>query len=595
MNKQTLLVRIILVLILAGTSLSPADVPQLISFQGKLYDDTGNPLTGQHEMTFRIYAVESAGTALWSETDSVQCENGLYAVILGTSSPFNLNFDGQYWLGVQVSGDDELSPRYRLVSVPTAFRAQIANQVSWTDLTDVPAGFADGTDDVGETGGLSQINAGTGIEVTNPSGPTATVAVNFGPGSTQVAAGNHNHDADYVEEGQANAITADMIFNSAVTSEKIASNAVTSGKIQNSTVQKEDLAFTPSDITQISAGSGITVTNPTGPTVTVAAHFGPGSTQVAAGNHNHDEDYVKEGQADAIITDMIYDSAVTSEKIATNAVTSAKILDGTILMADLAFTTGGDGHSLDAADGSPTDALYVDNDGDVGIGTTSPTRRLVIDGESETYDACLELKAFWNPEIFFNQGGGAADAKIHFQDRGTEKWLFYHDGSEGSLKFNRSGSGTVLCLSSSAGVGIGTTGLSGYKLYVNGSLAVNSSTADKTGGGSWGTLSDGRLKTITGTFDYGLDHIQDLQPIRYRYKRNNELGLTSGTEHIGFIAQDIEKVIPEAVREGEQGYLIVDNDPILWTMLNAIKEQQKQIETLQAEIEALKAQSITRR
>ena len=40
----------------------------------------------------------------------------------------------------------------------------------------------------------------------------------------------------------------------------------------------------------------------------------------------------------------------------------------------------GDGHSLDAADGAPVDAVYVDNDGEVGIGTTNPTERLTVAG-----------------------------------------------------------------------------------------------------------------------------------------------------------------------------------------------------------------------
>ena len=36
------------------------------------------------------------------------------------------------------------------------------------------------------------------------------------------------------------------------------------------------------------------------------------------------------------------------------------------------------------------------------------------------------------------------------------------------------------------------------------------------------------------------------------------------------------------------GYLQIDNDPILWTMLNAIKEQQAQIQQLQEEVRQLR-------
>jgi len=46
----------------------------------------------------------------------------------------------------------------------------------------------------------------------------------------------------------------------------------------------------------------------------------------------------------------------------------------------------GDGHSLDASDGSPTDAVSVDNNGDVGIGTTQPTAKLDVQGGNITVD-----------------------------------------------------------------------------------------------------------------------------------------------------------------------------------------------------------------
>jgi len=130
-------------------------------------------------------------------------------------------------------------------------------------------------------------------------------------------------------------------------------------------------------------------------------------------------------------------------------------------------------------------------------------------------------------------------------------------------------------------VGIGTSAPDN-KLTVNG-------TADKPGGGSWGTFSDERLKNLKGRFTPGLRSVMQLQPLRYEYKPDNALGIKSEGEHIGFSAQAVQKVIPEAISANDKGYLVVNNDPILWTMLNAIKEQQAQIETLRTANAALNA------
>jgi len=86
-----------------------------------------------------------------------------------------------------------------------------------------------------------------------------------------------------------------------------------------------------------------------------------------------------------------------------------------------------------------------------------------------------------------------------------------------------------------------------------------------------------------------------LQPIRYEYKRDNALGLKSEGEHIGFGAQSLQKVIPEAVTKNSEGYLMVNNDPVIWTMLNAIKEQQKEIAELKGQVQKLRAASHRRR
>src|SRR2546429_8024676 len=78
-----------------------------------------------------------------------------------------------------------------------------------------------------------------------------------------------------------------------------------------------------------------------------------------------------------------------------------------------------------------------------------------------------------------------------------------------------------------------------------------------------------------------------LKPLRYEYKPDNALGIKSSGEHIGFSAQAVQKIIPEAVSKNDKGYLLVNNDPIMWTMLNAIKEQQAQIEQQQKQVIAL--------
>jgi hypothetical protein len=127
-------------------------------------------------------------------------------------------------------------------------------------------------------------------------------------------------------------------------------------------------------------------------------------------------------------------------------------------------------------------------------------------------------------------------------------------------------------------VGIGTTS-------PDDNLTVNGS-ADKPGGGSWGTYSDGRLKNLNGDFNAGLSEVLKIHPVRYHYKPDNAMGIRDTDEHIGVVAQDVQRVIPEAVTENSKGYLLVNDDPIIWSMLNAIKEQQREIRALKSELRA---------
>jgi PKD repeat protein len=121
-----------------------AVVPQTINYQGRLADSEGAPVNGTVSMTFAIYNAPTGGELLWSETQpSVTVTDGAFGVTLGIANAIDLPFDEQYYLGVNVNGDGEMTPRAVLVSVPYALRAKEADSVGASSVTS--AEIADGT------------------------------------------------------------------------------------------------------------------------------------------------------------------------------------------------------------------------------------------------------------------------------------------------------------------------------------------------------------------------------------------------------------------------------------------------------------------
>ena len=99
---------------------------------------------------------------------------------------------------------------------------------------------------------------------------------------------------------------------------------------------------------------------------------------------------------------------------------------------------------------------------------------------------------------------------------------------------------------------------------------------------AFGTPSDKRLKENIKPIESALEKAMKLQGVTFDWKKSNsELNIK---EDIGFIAQDIQKVVPELVRENENGMLSMRHQGIAPILLEAIKE-------LKAEIEELKLKS----
>jgi hypothetical protein len=234
--------------------------------------------------------------------------------------------------------------------------------------------------------------------------------------------------------------------------------------------------------------------------------------------------------------------------------------------------TGGSRLPFRIRPGAPTSSIDISASGNVGIGTASPLGTLHTKGQF----------------VFFDDSTGGISGGLYANSLGALPFTMW--SGAGDFRFGTgitdrtAGTGfaeRLRIVNSNGRVGIGTA-TPDQLLSVNGE-------ASKAGGGSWQVFSDERLKKIKGNFNSGLKAVMQLQPLRYEYLRDNAVGIKSEGEHIGFGAQAVQRVIPEAVIANDNGYLMVNNDPILWTMLNAIKEQQQQIEELRTQVRQLQA------
>ena len=101
-------------------------------------------------------------------------------------------------------------------------------------------------------------------------------------------------------------------------------------------------------------------------------------------------------------------------------------------------------------------------------------------------------------------------------------------------------------------------------------------------GGS-GFSSDRHLKYVSGENRSGLEKIRELKVFNYTFKKDKKK-----TPHVGVIAQDLQKIFPDAVTKGKDGFLRIRMEDMFYAVINSIKELDARVTALEKENKDLK-------
>ena len=175
------------------------------------------------------------------------------------------------------------------------------------------------------------------------------------------------------------------------------------------------------------------------------------------------------------------------------------------------FATGSNNISIN--DGAGNERIRVIAGGNVGVGTATPGARLDVDDTGTTTSAIIVPRAG-------NFTGTTVNGMIRYNSTST-LFEFYQNGA-----------------------------------WVN-----------------YTTVSDGRLKTNVEPVVNGLDIVNQLNPVFYNWDRSHPKASSFADKHeVGFIAQEVEKVLPEVVNKGEDSYRSVEYGKIVSVVVAAVKE-----------------------
>ncbi len=217
------------------------------------------------------------------------------------------------------------------------------------------------------------------------------------------------------------------------------------------------------------------------------------------------------------------------------------------------------------------------NGGWVGVGTVAPISTLTVGNAAGTVAGEITL----NPQTSSNEGGQITIKKS--LTNSVLDWTIDQYGTTATNARLRLFSGVTetngINILENGNVGIGTNNPT-TKLYVNGDITANSVAG----------TSDIRFKTNIRPVINALDKVKSLRGVYFNWNQKAFPEKDFGAQdELGFIAQEVEKIVPEIVSKdkSKEEYRSVKYDKLVALLVEAIKDQQKQIDSLSLKVNKL--------
>jgi hypothetical protein len=246
--------------------------------------------------------------------------------------------------------------------------------------------------------------------------------------------------------------------------------------------------------------------------------------------------------------------------------------------------------------------IRILSDGNVGINTAEPLQKLDVRGKFLLAADATTSTHITQVPYTINNGTlsweGSAGQLFSITNNLTSGSIYSVNDISGIPSIDVDANGTVSLAPYNGNVGIGITNPS-YKLHVSGSIGAT--------GNITAYASDKRLKENFTHIESPLEKVQKLNGYTFDWNaKSEELGFTPQYKQndVGLIAQEVQEILPQAAvlapfdrqtnQNGEvssksgENYLTIQYERLIPLLVEAIKEQQKQIDSLNVEIEKMK-------